>query len=103
MDYYGMPHIKSNLKPEVICIDIANKKAALPGDGKTPVTFTYSYDVARFVVKALDLEKWPREMRITRETVAFNEFLGVVEDVVGKSLLFTKRHFILFLQVSRRR
>lgn len=88
MDYYGMPHIKSNLKPEVICIDVVNKKAALPGNGKTLVTFTYSFDVARFVVKALDLEEWPREMRVVGETLAFEEVLGVVEDVIGESSPF---------------
>ena len=34
LDYFGMPHIKSYLKPNVFVIDVENKAAAIPGDGK---------------------------------------------------------------------
>lgn len=60
-----------------------NNAAGIPGDGNTPVTFTYTFDIARFVVAALDLEKWPRELRIVGDELTFNEFLAIAEEVKG--------------------
>jgi nucleoside-diphosphate-sugar epimerase len=57
--------------------------AAIPGDGKMPVTYTYTFDVARFVVAALDLEKWPRELRFVGDELTFNELLEIAEETKG--------------------
>ncbi|KAL2682812.1 hypothetical protein Neosp_007267 [[Neocosmospora] mangrovei] len=60
MDYWGMPHIPSNLWAYTWAIDIANKRAAIPGTGDDVLSLTYSVDVAKFVVRTLESsDKWP--------------------------------------------
>ncbi|KAK1146971.1 hypothetical protein N8T08_002299 [Aspergillus melleus] len=83
LDYYGTPAMKSNLKPNVCVIDVANKVAAIPGDGNTPVTFTYTYDLARFIVAALDLEKWAEESRVVGDELTWNQFVALAEESRG--------------------
>lgn len=38
-------------------IDIANKVAAIPGIGNDTVSFTYTKDLAKFIVTVLDFPK----------------------------------------------
>ena len=83
LDYFGPPGMKSYLKPNVFVIDLANRVAAIPGDGNTPVTWTYSFDLARFVVAALDLEEWPEESRVVGDEVTWNEFVALAEEITG--------------------
>ena len=85
LDYYGMPHIKTYLAPNVFAIDMVNKVAAIPGDGNTPVTFTRSMDLAKFVVAALDLPSWEEESRVVGDEVTFNRFVDMAEEVCGES------------------
>jgi nucleoside-diphosphate-sugar epimerase len=75
--------MKSYLKPNVFAIDIASRVAAIPGTGDVPVTFTYTFDLARFVVAALDLEQWSEESRVVGDEVTWNEFVGLAEEVTG--------------------
>ncbi|KAF9636465.1 NmrA-like family protein [Lasiodiplodia theobromae] len=84
MDYFGAPHIKTYLPPNSWPIDMVNSAAALPGDGEAQMTFTYSFDVAQFVVKSLDLPRWDEEMRIVGDTVKLNDFLKMAEEARGK-------------------
>ncbi|KAL3456878.1 hypothetical protein BJX64DRAFT_269808 [Aspergillus heterothallicus] len=86
LDYFGGPQMKSHLKPNVFVIDIVNKAAAVPGTGDVPVTFTYTFDLARFVVAALDLEVWEEESRVVGDELTWNQFVGLVEDVTGSKL-----------------
>jgi hypothetical protein len=75
--------MKSYLKPNVFAIDIANRVAAIPGAGDVPVTFTYTFDLARSVVAALDLEEWKEESKVVGDVVTWNEFVGLAEEVTG--------------------
>lgn len=85
LDYFAMSRgLKSNLAPNVIAVDIEHNKAALPGDGNMPVAFTYSYDMARFVIASLDLPKWPTVSRIVGDKVTWNEFVALAEEVTQK-------------------
>lgn len=68
-------------------VDIENRAAAIPGSGDVPVTFTYSYDAARFVAALLDEPLWDKESKIIGDTVTWNEFLRIAEEVTGKSHL----------------
>ncbi|CAD0011831.1 unnamed protein product, partial [Aureobasidium pullulans] len=79
LDYYGMPHIETYLAPNIFAIDMANKVAAIPRDGNTPVTFTWSMDLAKFIVAALDLPSWEEESRIVGDEVTFNQFVDIAE------------------------
>ncbi|KAL4812293.1 hypothetical protein BDW67DRAFT_170306 [Aspergillus spinulosporus] len=87
LDYFISPKttLKSYLRPNVFVIDIANKIAAIPGDGNAPVTLTYSFDLARFVVQSLDLKdgKWHEESRVVGDEISWNEFVGLAEEMLG--------------------
>ncbi|BCS25504.1 uncharacterized protein APUU_50215S [Aspergillus puulaauensis] len=82
LDYFGGPAMKSYLKPNVFVIDIANKVAAIPGDGNAPVTFTYTFDLAKFIVASLSLEKWPQESKVIGDEMTWNEFVSLVENTL---------------------
>lgn len=83
LDYFGPPEMKSYLKPNVFVIDLVNRIAAIPGDGNIPVTLTYSLDLAKFVVAALDLEEWPEESRVVGDEVTWNGFVALIEEITG--------------------
>lgn len=85
LDYYGMPYIETHISELISFIfDIPNKAAVIPGTGNDLVSFTYTRDVANFVVKALDLPKWEEEMFCYGDKVTLNQFLGLLEEATGK-------------------
>ncbi|QGI68561.1 hypothetical protein CEK27_012532 [Fusarium fujikuroi] len=79
LDYYGPPTFKSYMQRVAWAIDIANKKAGIPGTGNEPMTFTHTFDVAKFVVAALDLPKWERLMYCYGEKTTWNKVLKQAE------------------------
>jgi len=83
MDYLGMPKVKSYLTPIVIVLDFQNKVAGIPGSGNTPVIFTTTQDVARFVVASLGLEKWSEKSIIVGDKKSWNEVLAIAEKTTG--------------------
>ncbi|KAK5651245.1 hypothetical protein OQA88_12653 [Cercophora sp. LCS_1] len=85
MDYWGFQGVSSYLSrvPLVFWVDIANNKAAIPGSGNTPIVFTHTTDVAKFVAASLDLPKWENETFIRGDTVTWNEFVKLAEEVKG--------------------
>ncbi|ODQ68894.1 hypothetical protein LIPSTDRAFT_76651 [Lipomyces starkeyi NRRL Y-11557] len=83
MDYWGMPHISSNLWPYTWAIDVLNGKPAIPGSGEDILSLTYSVDVARFVVRSLDSENWPEYSIVVGDDVNFNQLLRLAEKVRG--------------------
>ncbi|OOF99367.1 hypothetical protein ASPCADRAFT_203135 [Aspergillus carbonarius ITEM 5010] len=85
MDYWGMPKVRTNLQPYVIGIDVANCWAAIPGDGNDKLSVTYTYDMATFIVKLLDLEEWPEFSVFVGDEITYNELLKLAEQVRGKS------------------
>ena len=63
-------------------IDIAAKRAAIPGSGDDKVVFTYTKDVAKYVRKMVEsTEKWPTVSHIVGDKVTFNEILETAERV----------------------
>ncbi|RAK96090.1 NAD(P)-binding protein [Aspergillus ibericus CBS 121593] len=90
LDYFGPPTLRSYLKPNVFVVDLESRVAAIPGDGNVPVTFTYTFDLARFVVAALDLPEWPEESRVVGDELTWNEFVGPAESILGTK--FTIHH-----------
>ncbi|KAJ3548981.1 hypothetical protein NM208_g568 [Fusarium decemcellulare] len=89
MDYYGMPHVETHLKPIFMMVDIANRAAAIPGGGNTTVTFTYTRDIARCVVGMIDVDKWEKRSFIVGDRISINEVLAIAERVRGP---FTVHH-----------
>ena len=86
MDYWGMPKVRTNLQPYVIGIDVANCWAAIPGDGNDKLSVTYTYDMATFIVKLLDLEEWPEFSVFVGDEITYNELLKLAEQVRGMSI-----------------
>ena len=84
MDYFGMPHCESFMLPETPFIDIAARKAAIPGSGNDLVTWTYTKDVARYVLELVRSEDpWPAETLIEGDKASLNEVLAIAEQVRG--------------------
>ncbi|KAJ4229751.1 hypothetical protein NW757_014038 [Fusarium falciforme] len=46
LDFWGYPRVQSYQRQNLIVVDIEYNRAAIPGDGNTPVTFTHTFDIA---------------------------------------------------------
>ncbi|KAK4073162.1 uncharacterized protein Triagg1_5442 [Trichoderma aggressivum f. europaeum] len=89
MDYYGMPHVKTYLKPLFFVLDQPNKTAAIPGTGDEVLSFTYTFDVAKFVVAFLGLPKWEEITYCYGENSTFNKLLALAEEAQGTKFKVT--------------
>ncbi|KAH8807470.1 hypothetical protein F5884DRAFT_342272 [Xylogone sp. PMI_703] len=84
LDYFGMPNIKTCMKlPIVLGIDVAAKKAAIPGSGNTPIVFTYSFDAAKYTAAILSLDKWDKVSYVIGDRLTWNELLKIAEEACG--------------------
>jgi hypothetical protein len=83
LDCYGGHDLKSYLPLNAFVVDMANNAAAIPGTGDELVTLTCTFDVAKFLVAALDLPKWPRELRISGDEMTFNQLVRLAEEKKG--------------------
>lgn len=86
MDYFGLPRVASSLRPLCFCVDAENGQAILPGDGEGRMSMTCTVDAARYLVLALQLEKWPRIMKVVASTVSMNELVKIFEKTLGRKL-----------------
>ncbi|KAJ5096116.1 hypothetical protein NUU61_005472 [Penicillium alfredii] len=84
MDYWGMPHVRTNLQPYTFGIDITSGTAAIPGDGNDVIGMTYTYDMAAYVVHALRLSEWPEFSVVVGDEVTYNQILHIAEEIWGK-------------------
>ncbi|KAI5243137.1 hypothetical protein E4T42_07458 [Aureobasidium subglaciale] len=80
LDYHVMLQIKGHLAPNVFAIDMLRNLEI----GNIPVSFTWSMDLAKFIVAALDLPTWEEESRVIGDEVTFNNFVDVAERIIGK-------------------
>ncbi|KXH59151.1 hypothetical protein CNYM01_06476 [Colletotrichum nymphaeae SA-01] len=83
LDYYAMPHIETYIPQTTFVVDMANRQASIPGDGKQKMTFTYTKDVARFVVEALDLATWEHDTYLIGDEMTWEEFIAIAEEARG--------------------
>ncbi|KAH7303974.1 hypothetical protein B0I35DRAFT_363994 [Stachybotrys elegans] len=86
MDYFGLPRVQSCLRQLCFFIDPENGVAVLPDDGEAKMSMTVTIDAARYIVLALELEKWPRIMTTVASTVTLNNLVKLVEQSMGKKL-----------------
>jgi hypothetical protein len=66
-----------------ICVDVAQNFAGLPASGNASVTFTYSYDIGKYVTALLGLDKWEQDYRISGEVKTWNEVIEIAEKAKG--------------------
>ncbi|VUC33471.1 unnamed protein product [Clonostachys rosea] len=89
-DYFGMPYVKSNLKPFCFLLDVRRKIAAIPGTGDEKFTLTYSEDLARYIVRLLDDQsKWPEIGLLSGSDISVNELIACAEKVTGSRMNVT--------------
>ncbi|KAJ5366737.1 hypothetical protein N7541_000678 [Penicillium brevicompactum] len=89
MDYWGMPRVQTHLQPFTFGIDVSSGTAAIPGDGNNVICMTYTYDLATYLVKVLDLDQWPEFSVIVGDEVTYNQILGMAEEFTGKKFTVT--------------
>jgi hypothetical protein len=89
-DYWVIPKVKSYQDPLPLVVDIANDFAAIPGSGNELVTFTHTFDVARFVAALVGAPKWDKESYIIGDKVSWNQFVQYAE--VAKGVKFTVKN-----------
>ncbi|CAH0055760.1 unnamed protein product [Clonostachys solani] len=85
-DYWGMPHIKSNLLPFRVFLDMEKGKAVIPGTGDDKFTVTYSEDLARVIVRLLDTDKWPERLFLSGSDISMNELVACAEKIRGSKI-----------------
>ncbi|KAB5518054.1 hypothetical protein GE09DRAFT_1157361 [Coniochaeta sp. 2T2.1] len=86
MDYFGLPRVRSSLRPLCFCVDPASGQAVLPRDGEGRMSMTFTTDFARYLVLALELDKWPRIMTTVTSNVSMNELVKLYEKTLGRKL-----------------
>jgi hypothetical protein len=84
LDYYGMPHWKSYLHPWINVMNMEKRWAVVPGDGAAKANFITTQDMAQFVARLMDLERWSPITSIVAQTMSFNELVAMAEKVTGK-------------------
>lgn len=84
MDYFGTPNIPSHLRPFIWGVDIAKRRAAIPGSGDEIISMTYSKDVARFIERLLEDGDWPEYSIVSGSDTSFNEILALAQEYTGK-------------------
>lgn len=83
-DYWGMPHIKSNLKPFHWFLDIQKGIAVVPGTGDEKFTVTYSVDLAHVIVRLLDVDdRWPERGFLSGSDISINDLIASAEKIRG--------------------
>lgn len=86
MDYYGMPYIETHLRPLPGWFDEASNTVQITGDGNTYCVFSHTKDVARYTALALELDKWPRVLKIIASRLTENQLAAVLEKNLNRKL-----------------
>lgn len=80
------------LRPFNYVIDIPAGTADIPGDGKTPVKYTSTQDVGRFVAGSLDLEHWEPVSGMAGDNKTYDEVVEIAERVTGGKRKLLRRY-----------
>lgn len=83
MDYWGVPYLKTYLNHFPWAIVVDQCRAGIPGSGNDILSMTYSFDLAEFIVRMLDVDEWPEISVLSGQDVTFNQLLKWAEDARG--------------------
>ncbi|KAF1917329.1 hypothetical protein BDU57DRAFT_513529 [Ampelomyces quisqualis] len=83
LDHYGIPGVPSNMNPFSYAIDFHNHRAAIPGDGKAPVAFLHSSDLAKYILAMLEQDSWPEYSAFAGDRMSWGDLLKLAEEVTG--------------------
>jgi len=73
------------MTPLTNVLDTVNNVAGIPATGNTPVAFTHTSDVAKYVAASVDQPKWNEATTVIGDKVTWNEFLRLAEEAKGES------------------
>ena len=95
----GEEEALAGLRPWTFVVNMRAGTADYPGDGTAPLAFTDMRDVAYFVFRALDMEKWPEHLGIRGDAKSFKDAVEISEKVQGRKWL-TKDNSIEDMQAQ---
>lgn len=72
------------MKPFSYAIDFHHRRAAIPGDGKAPVAFLHSNDLAKYIVAMLEQDSWPEFSAFAGDRMSWGDLLVLAEEVTGR-------------------
>ncbi|KAI9375480.1 hypothetical protein BJX61DRAFT_493882 [Aspergillus egyptiacus] len=84
MDYWGMPHVRSNLAHLTFGVDMVSCEAVIPGDGNDVIGMTYTYDMAAFILRLLEVQQWEEFSVIVGDEATYNQLVQIGEEVRGR-------------------
>lgn len=77
----------SGLRPWNFVVNVRAGTADYALDGHAPLAWTDMRDIARFVWRSLDLEKWPVESSMRGDVQSFRDIVGMLEKIQGRKFL----------------
>lgn len=77
------------MRPVPFIVDMSNGVASVPGLGNTPVVFTHTADIARFVAAALKEPQWELESYLVGDRLTLNQVVAIAEKVRGQKFKVT--------------
>ncbi|KAF3011158.1 hypothetical protein E8E13_011507 [Curvularia kusanoi] len=88
LEYYvsGLPTYVERFP---VAVDIDADVAGIPGSGKIPVSFTYTFDIGRYVTKLLSLEKWEKEYLLAGDNKTWDDVVSTVQAAKGVQMEVT--------------
>ncbi|OHW95390.1 NmrA-like family protein, partial [Colletotrichum incanum] len=88
LDYLGIPFIHIHMISIIFALDIAAKTAALPGTGKEPVSFIYSFDLTHVVARMFDQSTGAGDEStyFLGDKLTCNEFLARMKETRGTKI-----------------
>ncbi|KAF1957217.1 NAD(P)-binding protein [Byssothecium circinans] len=91
MDFY-VPGLPSSVSPTSIVVDVLNNAAGIPGTGNTPISFTYTRDVGKYVTALLGKVPgtWAQMYFIAGDNRTWNEVVALAKE--GKGVKFDVRY-----------
>lgn len=97
----GEEEALAGLRPWNFVVNVRAGTADVPGDGRTKGVFTDTRDVARFVEKALGMERWAEEMGMRGDLMDWREMVEVLEGVQGRKFLIRENSVEAMERVAR--
>lgn len=83
-----MPHVRTNIKPMTFGVHMQSCEAVIPGDGNDVICMTYTYDMAVFMARLLEVEHWEEFSVVVGDEVTFNQLVEAGERIRGKFFSF---------------
>ena len=82
LDFYALT-VRAYVKKSALGLDIDGNAAAVPGDGKYPIYFTHTIDLAKYTVALLGLDNWEEKYYVYGDKKTWPEVVEIAEAAKG--------------------